>query len=449
MRLSVARTRVLAATGLSLAAVIGGGCTLHSSRRSTPPTTGSHPARTTTTGASQPAAAVQVSHDRLGDHAEPAVAANPADPNNLLAASMVVQGTGRGLATYASFDGGRTWQSNGLLPGAGMRYDADVAVTFDSSGHGFVSGWVGDRASEDQGGAWVWRTDDGGRTFDAAVRAVPGFCDHPGLAADPTGGSEDLYLAGTFTSGGGLRFTRSTDGGKTFEPTRPIDASNGAQGRLPVVGAGPDGLVAVMYYVFQPDGTPVATVVTSTDHGRTFGRPTPLAPVHPPPSPAVQARSGPSLAVDPRTGELYAAVTTMTSRGSEIDAYTSHDQGGSWVPTTVAQSASVTYAQSQLAVDNAGRVGVFAFAISGGAVQPLVFVSPSGSATFGPARPLTDSPFVPQTANSAGDADGSRAPDGPAWIGDYQAMATTPGVFHPVWNGSVTGSLELMTLTVR
>jgi hypothetical protein len=204
-----------------------------------------------------------------------------------------------------------------------------------------------------------------------------------------------------------------------------------------------------MYYVFQADGTPVATVVTSTDHGRTFGRPTPLAPVHPPNSPAVQARSGPSLAVDPRTGALYAGVTTTTSRGSEIDVYTTHDHGGSWVPTTVAQSASVTYAQSQLAVDNAGRVGVFAFAISGGAVQPLMFVSPSGSATFGPARPLTISPFVAQTANSAGGADGSRTPAAPAWIGDYQAMATTPGAFHPLWNGSVTGSLELMTMTVR
>jgi hypothetical protein len=449
MQLSMARTRVLVAAGLSLAAVIGGACTFHSSPPNTPLTTSSQSATTATTAASQPATAVQVSCDHLGDHAEPALAANPADPNNLLAASMVVQGTRRGLATYASFDGGRTWQSNGLLPGAGMSYDADVAVTFDSAGHGFVSGWVGDRANEDQGGAWVWRTDDGGRTFQALAHAVPGFFDHPGLAADPTAGSEDLYLAGTFTSGGGLRFTRSTDGGKTFEPTRPIDASNGAQGRLPVVGAGPDGLVAVMYYVYQADGTPVATVVTSTDHGRTFGRPTPLSPVHPPTSPAVQARSGPSLAVDPRTGDLFAAVTTTTSRGSEIDVYSSHDRGGSWVSTTVAQSASVTYAQSQVAVDNAGRVGVFAFAINGGAVQPLMFVSPSGSATFGPARPLTISPFVPQTANSAGDVDGSLAPAAPAWIGDYQAMATTPGAFHPLWNGSVTGSLELITITVR
>ena len=446
MRVAITGTRALAALGFTVAALTGGACGFHSVKDGASPTSGSPAA---TVPAAPPAAVVQVSHDQFVDHVEPAVAANPTNPSNLLAASMVLQGTGRGLATYASFDGGRTWQSNGLLPGAGMRYDADVAVTFDSSGHGFVSGWVGDRASEDQGGAWVWRTDDGGRTFDAAVRAVPGFCDHPGLAADPTGGSEDLYLAGTFTSGGGLRFTRSTDGGKTFEPTRSIDAANGAQGRLPVIGAGPDGLVAVMYYVFQPDGTPVATVVTSTDHGRTFGRPTPLAPVHSPTSYAVQARSGPSLAVDPRTGELYAAVTTTSSRGSEIDVYTSHDQGGSWVPTTVAQSAGATYAQSQLAVDSAGRVGVFALAISGGAVQPLVFVSPSGSATFGPARPLTDSPFVPQTANSAGGADGSRTPAAPAWIGDYQAMATTPGVFHPVWNGSVTGSLELMTLTVR
>jgi hypothetical protein len=295
-----------------------------------------------------------VSHDERGDHAEPAVAANPTDPADLLAASMVVQGSRRGLATYASLDGGSTWQGNGLLPGAGIPYDADVAVTFDAAGHGFVSGWVGDRAAEDQGAAWVWRTDDGGRSFHAPVRAVPGFLDHPGLAADPTRGSEVLYLTGTFTSGGGLRFTRSTDGGATFEPTRAIDAANGAQGRLPVVAAGPGGLVAVMYYVYQPNGTPVATVVTSTDYGQTFAQPAPLAPVNSPSSSTVQARSGPALAVDPRTGDLY----PRSSDDSDTQA-------------------------------------------------SLV------------------------------------------WIGDYQAITTTPSAFHPLWNGSVAGSLVLMTTTVR
>jgi len=49
--------------------------------------------------------------------AGPSLAANPADPRNLLAACMVWQASRRGLATYVPFDEGSTWHRNGLLPG--------------------------------------------------------------------------------------------------------------------------------------------------------------------------------------------------------------------------------------------------------------------------------------------------------------------------------------------
>jgi hypothetical protein len=35
------------------------------------------------------------------------------------------------------------------------------------------------------------------------------------------------------------------------------------------------------------------------------------------------------------------------------------------------------------------------------------------------------------------------------WIGDYQGLASTPGAFHPFWNDTRTGRLELFTATVR
>jgi len=43
---------------------------------------------------------------------------------------MVWQAGRRGLATYASFDAGRTWHGNGLLPGITPAYDGDVTVAF-------------------------------------------------------------------------------------------------------------------------------------------------------------------------------------------------------------------------------------------------------------------------------------------------------------------------------
>jgi hypothetical protein len=90
----------LRAIGLTLAAVVGSACAAQGGSGSAP--------TTTSVGAQQTAAVVQVSNDQFPTHAEPAVATNPTNPNNLLAATMVVQEAKRGLASYTSFDGGTT-----------------------------------------------------------------------------------------------------------------------------------------------------------------------------------------------------------------------------------------------------------------------------------------------------------------------------------------------------
>lgn len=50
---------------------------------------------------------VRVSHDGNDDHTSPCLAVDPRDPRHLLAASMLTRGV---VATYVSFDGGRSWQ---------------------------------------------------------------------------------------------------------------------------------------------------------------------------------------------------------------------------------------------------------------------------------------------------------------------------------------------------
>ena len=125
-----------------------------------------------------------MSRDAFTMHAEPSLAVNPTDPRNLLAACMVWQAGRRGLATYASFDAGSTWHSNGLLPGVTPAYDGDVTVAFDGHGTGYVSGWAGSRAAEQRGRACLWRTADGGRSFTRPVTVATGLLDHPSLAAD-------------------------------------------------------------------------------------------------------------------------------------------------------------------------------------------------------------------------------------------------------------------------
>jgi hypothetical protein len=391
-----------------------------------------------TTNINQPPQLVQVSHDQYSAHEEPAVAANPKDPNNLLAASMVYQGTARGVATYASFDGGRTWRDNGLLPGSTLDGAGDVTLTFDHAGVGYVSAIVRIPVQSSD----VWRTDDGGRHFDPPVVALPRDVDHPGVAADPSPGSSDLYVAGIVSVGspnGGLRFTRSTDGGRTFEPARSIDPSGGPDDRLSVVAAGRNGLVAVAWYSEPPGKSVTVNVTTSTDNGVSFAPPVSLGPVQRVSSPSLNLRSGPAIAVDPASGDIYVSVATATPTGggSEVEVFASHDLGRSWsAPTVPAVSPSASYFQPQLAVDYRGAVGLEAFELTGGRVELLMWVSTSKGSSFGTAQPVTPSPgFDPALSLSVG-------------LGDYQGLAASGGAFHPLWNDTRTGQMQLFTATM-
>ena len=433
------RHLLIAPAAVVLATAVIAGCSQSHAAAGSPASTAGRP----------PAAAdvVRVSHDQFGAHVEPAVAVNPRNPRNLLAASQVFRGQARGLATYVSFDGGLTWQSNGILPGAAPANGADVTVSFDQAGHGYVSaamsrGVMGDEA----GTAYVWRTDDGGRHFGPAVAAMRGSVDHPGLAADPAAGATDLYLAGIAFQGSAseLRFTRSTDSGRSFEPARSIDPSHSPHDRLTVVAAGPGGLVAVMYYVEPPGGGVTVAVTTSTDHGASFSAPVRLGTVRwPPPVPGVNARSGPALAIDPRTGDIYASVTSYApaTGASEVEVFTSRDHGRSWsAPAVVASTTGGAYVQPQLAVGESGQVGLSVFELAGGRAHVVMVTSAPDGASFGPPRTVTGSSFDPTLGLASGAA--------PRWIGDYQGLAATPGAFHPLWNGTRTGHLELFTATV-
>ena len=442
MNLRHSRHLFITPAAVALAAAFIAGCgAAHTTTGPPPPTAGGQPA---------PAGIVQVSHDQFGAHAEPAVAVNPRNPRNLLAASMVDQGQARGLATYASFDGGVTWQSNGLLPGAPLGSGADVTVTFDQAGHGYVSasmsrGVTGGRA----GTAYVWRTDDGGRHFGPAVAAMRGDVDHPGLAADPAAGSADLYLAGLVFQGSAsqIRFTRSTDSGRSFGPARSIDPSDSPYDRLTVVAAGPGGTVAVMYYVEPPDGSITVAVATSTDHGASFAAPVRLGTVRwPAPAPGVSTRSGPAIAVDPRTGDIYASVTTYApaTGASEVEVFTSRDHGRSWSgPAVVASAAGGTYFQPQLAVGDDGQVGLSVFQLTGGRVQVVMVTSAPAGASFGAPRTVTGSSFDPALGLASGN--GATAQH---WLGNYQGLTAAPGAFHPMWTGARSGHLELFTATI-
>ncbi|MBO0781562.1 MAG: exo-alpha-sialidase, partial [Ktedonobacteraceae bacterium] len=149
---------------------------------------------------------VQVSHDNYPTHAEPYLALNPRQPRNLLGAAMLMgpQHIPTLPGTFSSFDGGRTWQDTGPLPlPPNTNYGNDVTAAFNASGTAFVCSMCtvqnsdGSISRPDRG-AYIWRSEDGGRSFHEPIAVIGGqFVDHPWLAVDRTPGPQGgkLYVS--------------------------------------------------------------------------------------------------------------------------------------------------------------------------------------------------------------------------------------------------------------
>jgi hypothetical protein len=401
---------------------------------------------------------VRVSDDGYASHAEPCLAVNPRDPRNLLAASQAWPASGdRVPTTYASFDGGLTWRSNGPLPvPAGIRQGGDVTAGFDGTGRGFVCGGLEYGGGSSVRTVHVWRTEDGGRTFTPPVAVTEGVQDdHPWLAVERRW-PRAVHVVWSAEGFSALGYARSTDEGRTFEAPRTI-ASVGANLALavPMVACGPPGGVYAIYTVGQstagggkggppPETTATVTVVCSQDWGQTFDPPIELGQgtIFMPFPGGATSSSLPAIAADPDGGLVCAAFTVHEAGAGHADILlaASRDGGRTWSPASaVTPQDQVIYFQPQVAIDDAGRIGVMAFAMAQGMVSVVLMVSQPGSLRFGPPITVTDQPFDP----AKGPAGGARW-----WIGDYQALATTPGAFHPLWNDTRTGQLELFTAAV-
>jgi hypothetical protein len=410
---------------------------------------------------------VHVSHDHYGVHVEPSVAASPRDPRQLLAACQASPTANpQFIATYLSFDAGASWQNGALpRPPAGQAPASDdVTVAFDSHGRGYL---CASRAGNSPGGRtmYVWRTDDGGRSFSAPVTLVAGqYFDHPGIAAGvgQAPSEHNVYIAWAAASNSpsaptsALSFTRSTDGGKSFEPPRTIlpestAASEASAG--PELAAGPGGLVcAACDWTTMPDssGDMIGQVVAvcSTDGGRSFA-----APVHLGSESSwiqlpgdVKANGSPAVAISPHGDALYVAFTKHQPGAvhSDIVVTASRDRGRTWSKAVTATPADdVTYFQPNLAVDDAGRVAISAFALADGRVNQVLLVSQPQELRFRPPLQVTTAAFDPHSATASGTKHGAW------WIGDYQGITASAGAFHLVWNDTRTGKLDLFAATVR
>lgn len=439
---------------------------------------------------------VLASRDGDFPHVEPMVAASPRDPDTLVAGAIVFPRPDRdsGCRVYSSRDGGSTWTEAdpAARPGSG----ADPQVAFTAQGTALFVCLV-DVAGEDERsrfGLHVFRSEDGGSTWDAPVELGAHSYDHPQIAVDSTTGRHagNVYIGVLYVHEREYRIGvfRSDDDGRSF--VGPVEVARGGsygegQG-LNVTGLGvlSDGALVVGSMDFPlapgPEGPRPreagSWIALSEDGGVTFSEPRRAATrVHDPPDRDLGRRLGgfPVWAVDgsgsATRDRLYHSWTDWRSGSARVLVSASGDRGRTWSePAAVEPDAPAGVHQflPALAVNAEGTLGVSYSDTrgfpEGDGYHRRFTASVDGGASFLRSRLLSSAPSRPQEASvnrrpvfqTLDDGSGAlsiafvsavgRWPGG----GDYMGLAADArGTFHALWSDARDGAFQLWASQVR
>ena len=437
-----------------------------------------------------PYANTQVSNDTYRAHSEPMLVEDPHNPLHLVGGSKFFTDPAHyrfKIGFFASFNGGCTWSDGGVLPGF-QNYGVTSDISFAFGTHNEVYAAVLN-ANSTASGIAVSTSTDGGKTFGSPVSVVLDktdqvFNDKPWMTVDQTKGRYrgSIYVVWSYDHHGNcgygnycseeLAFSRSTDGGKTFSPRRPVEGNapfctnaatgrpahstlcDAAQGAIPVVE--PDGTLSVAYpYIDLMSGSiPTRLLVTtSPDGGTTWTTPVLIATIHDiigtfPPE-RYRNLSLPAFACDPNTGQLYLTWSDLGTGDADILFTTSKDHGQSWTtPIRVNDDPlrnGANQFQPQMVVAANGVVSISFFDTRLDPRHRLIDVYLAQSINAG-ASFLKNVWVTTQSWDPAVDApiDGS----GLQFIGDYQGLAADAHFAHPFWNDTRTGTQEIFTAAV-
>src|SRR6476469_1912474 len=403
-----------------------------------------------------PASAQQIVRITEPDAINPAevtIAINPANPDNIIAASFQ---TGRppkpraGSYHYVTFDGGKTWTTVST-PDPKNLVQGDDVVAFSHDGVAYHAHLSFDgirlaRPPRAENGMIVNVSKDGGNTWTDGTPAVNHintvipFEDKPGLVVDNAPGSRwkgNVYLAWTrFDVYGSsnpehhsqIYFSRSTEQGQTFSmPERIsdtggdcVDSDNTVEGAVPAVG--PNGEVYVIW------AGPLGLVFKkSIDGGVTFGKDKVIGSIPGGWDFGVEgldrANGMPATAVDlsngSNKGTLY--VNWIDARNGDPDVFvmSSRDGGDSWSQPVRVNDDQLKNGKEQFftwmsvdSVDGSVNIGFYDRRDTSGATTGLTLArSVDGGRTF-VNRKIDVQPFVPNERVFFGDYSGISAYDG-------------------------------------
>jgi hypothetical protein len=420
---------------------------------------------------------------------EPWVAVNPTNSNNIIAVwqqDRWSNGGARGLVAGVSHDGGLTWNetyahfsfcSGGTVANGGdFERASDPWVTFSPNGHAYQ---ISLSASSDllTSAILVSKSTNGGDTWSEPATIIREttpfhFNDKESITADPTdsnfvyavwdrsrkpGENASFNALHSFAFRGDAMFSRTKDGGTSWEAPRSILPTNANQftiGNQIVVL--PDGTLVDVFGLgrgsgVQPSVNPFThSLVRSTDQGLTWSRvidistDKALGARDPDTGRPIRAEGGiPEIAVDPDNGNLY--VVWQDSRFSGVDEIAfsmSTDGGFTWTaPIKINQTPRSDTAANQQAfvphirVAADGMVGVTYYDFRNNDANPGVptdywivhcHSDCPDAANWGDEARLSTTSFDIEQAPAA------RGPFG-FFLGEYEGLANIGNSFVPVF----------------
>lgn len=411
-----------------------------------------------------------------GAEVEPSVAINPRNPQNLIGfwqQDRWSNGGAHGLVGAASFDGGQTWarqsppfsRCGGGTAANGGNYAraSDPWVSFGPDGTAYAIALSFDGAvlmAGSDSAMLVSRSSDGGLTWGAPITLIHDGAnfldDKESITADPND-ARFVYAVwdrlSTMTTGPSY-FTRSTDGGQSWETARAIyDPGTDNQTLGNVIVVLPNGiLVDVFAHLSGPNGGPFTSIledVRSTDNGVTWSPPFKIADYlgvgAKDPDTATLVRDStavPQIAVAPN-GDLYVVwQDARFSAGSRdgIALSTSNDGGMTWAaPVQINGNHSTIAFIPTIHIRNDGMIGVTYFDFRDNTTDAATLPTDYWLTRSIDASTWQESEFAY--------FDLDYAPHVPAlFIGDYQALTSIDNVFVPFFaqtNTSVSNRTDI------
>jgi hypothetical protein len=407
---------------------------------------------------------------------EPMVALNPRNANNVVGVWQQDRwstGGARGLLTGVSLDGGRTWtqhmaafsRCSGGSAANGGDYSraSDPWVTFAPDGTVYQSSLSFNGAVLTAGSSsaiLVSRSTDGGSTWSNPITVISDgpsfFNDKDSITADSTDSRLVYALWDRLdnASRGPTYFSRTTDGGTTWEVARSIyDPGANSQTINNQVVVLPDGtLIDFFTRLDTPPNAPATAtlaIIRSPDKGVTWSAPIVISPVQAvgtfDPETHAQIRDGVtlgSIAAGPH-GELAAVWQDSRFSGGMRDGVAfsrSLDGGLTWtMAVRVNAAANVPAFVPAVAIRADGTYGVSYYDFRNNTADPSTLLT-----DYWLARSTDGITWV--ESHITGPFDLAVAPNsGGLFLGDYQALTSIGTVFLPFYAQTNTGNIANRT----